>query len=292
MASYALSVCGCNNTSFAGNVMDTRPLSKRTRSLWADTAARGHKLYDEWKDKSGSDEPPPAPMDQNFESELWTDQSTGLGGFITSLGRNEYATDIYNVQLMWPFFPDATSAEGPDDMSDCALDYKAEFISVVSPSQALYMAEDNRRTSTEGPLPSKWTYSHLAWYMWTKAVQKRYPDDYHAHYGDLQLYVRTRIRDSVTRGLIFQAMDARGARPGSELRFNECDQTYWVLMGSPIGQELMEMMTQNKVALHSKDVFFFGVHWEPQRSKFSERIIHMWAELGVKKIPANQGNCH
>ena len=244
------------------DLLEYRALSKRASPIWVKYAASGARYYKQWQHKTGDD----AVYQCNFEEEFNIESDAvkkvrpveNIRSVLTSLG---YSTDreYYAITLTGP--------KGDN--------FIAQFSNTISSSQGVFLANANDRGALPsdptalkfnpdlpgGRAPLPWQFSTVAWAMWTRTVLTDNPqwaqDPSQADYSGLKAFFRREIKNAETTAILNEAFAGKDLTTTQTWTPEDPDQNtnaFWPLLGSPNGNGMIYILTDNKIALQGKGI--------------------------------------
>ena len=179
----------------------------------------------------------------------------------------EAGSSCYSEYAYWP------KGEVPDA--------NAEISNLYSPKdKVIIVASVDRQINKKGPkAPDHW--STIAWHLWKEAcvsVTKGTKDFSNLNY----MFVRNVVNPE-TSAIFDEAL--KGLSVGENHYFYPKETStdtnaFWALLGSPNGNGLIHLLTDNKIALRGKSIVQLGVYQDPDRpGENGGYETHMWVEL-------------
>lgn len=244
------------------DLVEYRDLSKRASSTWVKYAASGARYYKNWQDKTGDD----VIYQCNFEEEfnVLSDAvkkvlpAPKIRPVLSSLGYS-IGRDYYAITLTGP------KGDGPI----------ADFTNTISASQGVFLANANNRGALpsdpsdpaynsdfpDGRKPVPWQFSTVAWAMWQRTVLADNPqwaqNPGQADYSGLKVFFRREIDNADTKAILTEAFAGKDLTSTQTWTPEDPDQNtnaFWPLLGSPNGNGMIYVLTDNKVALGGKGI--------------------------------------
>jgi len=241
------------------NLFSVRALSDRGKD-WQRFAPSGTRYYKEWQEKLGDDVSYPCYLDDV----LFFNEPTKLVLPARSI-REILTTEDLSIDRNYY----AITAKGPKN------EPIADFQNSISPNGGVFLANGNNR----GYLPSEpkdpffepafpdgraavpWHFSSVAWWMWKKTMLTGNPlwadDTSQADYSGLKALFRRNIDNGNTVAILNEAFDGHGITDILEWTPDNPDEDvnpFWALLGSPNGNGVQYLATDNKVALRGKGI--------------------------------------
>lgn len=244
------------------DLLEYRDLSKRASSLWVKYAASGAKYYQNWQQKTGDDIVYQCNFDEQFnvlsDAVKKVPPAMKIRPVLSSLG---YSTgrEYYAISLTGP-------------KGDAPI---ADFTNTISASQGVFLANANDRGALpsdptspnfspafpQGRDPVPWQFSTVAWAMWQRTVLADNPqwaqNPSQADYSGLKAFFRREIDNADTKALLGEAFAGTDLTSTLTWTPDDPDQNtnaFWPLLGSPNGNGMIYIITDNKVALGGKGI--------------------------------------
>lgn len=250
-------------TAIDEHLFDVRALTDHG-AAWQKYAPSGARYYAAWQAKTGDD----AVYQCNFEDDFNINQdppklvspARSVQPLLSSLG----------IGIGKEYY--AISVTGPKNAADGPI---ADFTNTISATQGVFLANANNRGALpadptdpnynpdfpNGRQPVPWQFSSVAWWMWVKSCLTANPswvtNPSLADYSGIKYFFRREIDNADTKSILDEAF--KGKDITSTLTWTPEDTSldsnaFWALLGSPNGNGMIYLLTDNKVALKGKGI--------------------------------------
>ena len=232
-------------------------------AAWVKYAPSGARYYQAWKDKTGPDAVYQCNFDDDFDVDLPVKFVPPASGIRESLQSEGYSIgrEYYAIKAVGP----KNAADGP----------YADFTNTISASQGVFLANANNRGALpsdptdpqynpkfpDGRAPVPWQFSSVAWWMWTKTVLQANPewqkDPSQADYSGLKSFWRRELDNPDTNEILNEAFvgkDPYKIQTWTPEDTGQDTNPFWALLGSPNGNGMQYILTDNKVVLKGKGI--------------------------------------
>lgn len=232
-------------------------------AAWVKYAPSGVRYYQAWQDQTGPDVVYQCNFEDDFDVRLPVKFVPPASSIRPTLQQQGYSVGREYYAIV---------ANGPKNSADGTY---ADFTNTISASQGVFLANANDRGALpsdpndprynpqypNGRAPVPWQFSTVAWWMWTKTVLQANPqwqaDPSQADYSGLKSMWRREIANEDTKSILDEAFAGKDVLQVQTWTPEDTDRDsnpFWALLGSPNGNGMQYILTDNKVALKGKRV--------------------------------------